>query len=253
MGKAKRGSLPAAVMVSKQLSQILRHSGRGEGLDVRPDGYALLEDVLRLPSIAKFNPSHEDIRAIVETNDKQRFTLQEEEGAGGRLLIRANQGHSMEGIDMDELCGSPVSELNPGEVCCHGTYEHCLQSILKDGLKAGGKHGQSFRRNVHFSIRPPGEAVVSGMRLNSQVAIYVDLPRAARDGIPFYRSANDVILTVGIDGVVPPEYFESVWHIQRRVRLHPPAEAQPQLLGEHSFAVLAYQRYRRVLSCCPVL
>jgi len=245
MGKARRGALPPNVQLSKQLAQTLRHSGRSEGLDIRSDGYVPLDEVLKLPSFSKLNPSLEDIRKVVETNDKQRFTLLED--ACGHFLIRANQGHSMEGIDMDELCGSPVSELNPGEVCCHGTYESHLQNILSQGIKAGGKHGVSFRRTVHFSIRPPGETVVSGMRPNCQVAIYVDLPRAAREGIQFYRSANDVILTEGIDGAVPPAYIQSVWHIQRGVQLFPTTAAfRSEALGELRSALLAYRSYGKI-------
>jgi hypothetical protein len=96
-----------------------------------------------------------------------------------------------------------------------------LPSILQDGLRAGGAQGQKFRRDVHFSVAAPGDEVVSGMRLSCQVAIYVDLPRAAKDGIAFFRSQNHVILSDGLDGVVPAAYIESVWHIKRNERLYP--------------------------------
>lgn len=254
MGKAGKNAAPASmqVRISKQLTQILRHSGRQEGLAVRSDGYACLEEVMRLPSMVKLRATDKAIREIVKTSDKQRFAMLEE--ADGRTLIRANQGHSMEGIDMDELCGSPVVELDDGEVCCHGTYESHLESILAQGLLAGGKHGQSFRRTVHFAVRPPGETVISGMRPNCQIAVYVDLPRAAREGIRFYRSANNVILSEGIDGAVPAAYIESIWHIQRHVRLYPPpAEEEPPERParaaereELSCALMAYRAYHRV-------
>lgn len=35
-----------------------------------------------------------DIKMIVQTNDKQRFALETDEK--GRLMIRANQGHTIE-------------------------------------------------------------------------------------------------------------------------------------------------------------
>jgi 2'-phosphotransferase len=211
MGKFNQ-SLPAAVRISKQLTQLLRHSGRSEGLHVQPNGFTPLHDVLNLASMMKLKADEGIVREIVRTSDKQRFALLDN---AGQTLIRANQGHSMEGIDMDELCGSPVSSLNAGEVCCHGTYERHLQSILRTGLKAGGNQGLAFRKDVHFSVKPPGETVISGMRQSCSIAIYVDLPRAAKDGILFYRSANNVILSAGANGTIPPLYFESVWNIQK--------------------------------------
>jgi len=252
MGKAAKGkqSITATARTSKQLSQILRHSGRGEGLSIRSDGYAFLDEVMALPSLTKLKPTEEDIREIVKTNDKQRFSLLEDDG--GRTLIRANQGHSIEGIEMDELCGEPLLDLQEGEVCCHGTYESHLASILRRGLLAGGSQGQSFRRNVHFAVRPPGETVISGMRQNCQIAVYVDLPRAAREGVRFYRSSNNVILSEGVDGAVPAAYIDKVWHIQRNVQIYPsPAglnlqgAALQSPAGELRCALQAYRSYHR--------
>merc|ERR1712054_10825 len=80
---------------------------------------------------------------------------------------------------------------------------------------------------VHFSVKHPGETVISGMRQSCQVAVYVDLPRAASDGLRFYRSANDVILCAGIDGVIPPTYIESVWNIKKREKVFPPSSTEP--------------------------
>ena len=53
------------------------------------------------------------------------------------------------------------------------------------------------------------------MRENADVAVYVDLAEAARQGILFYRSKNDVILTQGLNGVLHPRFIISVWHIRR--------------------------------------
>jgi len=204
-------------ILSKTICQILRHTAKDEGLDMRPDGYVLLKDLMQVPAVKKLNPTEKDIEKVVEENDKQRFSLLEE---GRKTWIRANQGQSLQGIDMDQLC-EPVQELRPGEVCCHGTLEKHLESILSKGLLAGGHKGQKHRRDVHFSIRHPGEAVLSGMRTDCQIAVYVDLPKAVRSGIPFHRSTNDVILSEGVDGIVPPEFIESIWHIKRKQQLYP--------------------------------
>jgi 2'-phosphotransferase len=208
-GKGKEESA-----LSKQLCQLLRHSGRSKGLDIRPNGYVRLHDIFKLSTVAKLSPTVEAVRELVRDSDKQRFQLDEEAPDGP--LIRATQGHSMVGISMDALCGDRIFELRPGEVCCHGTYEQHLDSILQLGLLAGG------RQNVHFSVGNPGETVTSGMRQNCEIAVYVDLPRAARDGVPFYRSQNNVLLSDGINGAVPPQYIERIVHIKQKTQIYPP-------------------------------
>jgi 2'-phosphotransferase len=41
--------------------------------------------------------------------------------------------------------------------------------------------------------------VISGMRRDAQVLIYIDLKRALAAGCPFWRSENGVILSEGMD------------------------------------------------------
>lgn len=50
------------------------------------------------------------------------------------------------------------------------------------------------------------------MRSSVQVLIYINLALALEDQIPFYRSANNVILSAGIDGKLPVKYFSKVCH-----------------------------------------
>lgn len=51
--------------------------------------------------------------------------------------------------------------------------------------------------------------VVSGMRGDSKVAVWVDVRRGVKEGVPFYVSANRVVLTPGEGdtGCVPPRLF----------------------------------------------
>eukprot|EP00920_Eleutheroschizon_duboscqi_P010125 GHVT01023586.1.p1 GENE.GHVT01023586.1~~GHVT01023586.1.p1 ORF type:complete len:202 (+),score=51.31 GHVT01023586.1:276-881(+) len=63
-------------------------------------------------------------------------------------------------------------------------------------------------------------SVISGMRRNSDVAIYVDVARALRDGIAFYEASNSVILSDGLDGVLPVCYFQVVKHMHWGVVLY---------------------------------
>merc|ERR1712151_124329 len=90
-------------------------------------------------------------------------------------------------------------------VCVHGTYKQHVDSILQHGLWAGG--GCSNRNHVHFAPYEPGDGrVISGMRYNCEIAVYLDLWRALAAGIPFYRSTNQVILSPGVNGVIAPSF-----------------------------------------------
>merc|ERR1712228_332356 len=97
------------------------------------------------------------------------------------------------------------------EKCVHGTYLRHWPSILRRGLLAGGLSGQSRRKHVHFISTDvvDGGGIISGLRSNCEVAIYVDLPRAIEAGIPFFVSKNEVILSPGRDGTIPTEFFSS--------------------------------------------
>merc|ERR1712232_428478 len=136
-----------------------------------------------------------------------RFELLDE---GGRLLVRAVQGHSMK-VVQDESLLRRLSATDPNlpSVCVHGTYARYVANIKTKGLIAGG--GQTERKHVHFAPRAPGDGrVISGMRYNCEVAIYLDLRRAIGDNVPFFMSTNEVILSPGINGVIHPSYIKGI-------------------------------------------
>lgn len=167
------------------------------------------------------------------------------------FLIRATQGHSMKSVDttlflekltLDDDEGPPLPDT-----VVHGTYHGAWPLILASGgLKSMG------RTQVHFAtgpslaeVLPEGrqgaptttttqkQSVISGMRSDAQILIYIDLKKALAAGCPFYRSENGVILSEGIDvaakeggddesaetkeKVVPLEFFDVV--VERKVGL----------------------------------
>lgn len=75
--------------LSKALSWVLRHGIAKKGLTMTSDGYVLWDDLAKLNEFSKY--TFDDIKNVVETNDKKRFALQEKDG---QWFIRANQGHS---------------------------------------------------------------------------------------------------------------------------------------------------------------
>jgi 2'-phosphotransferase len=67
------------------------------------------------------------------------------------------------------------------------------------------------RNHIHFAPGfPKEEGVISGFRGSCDVIIQIDMASAMKEGIEFFISSNNVILTEGIDGVLPPKFFLKV-------------------------------------------
>ena len=195
------------VRLSKKLSNVLRHRVHENGLGdvLRPDGYVPLAALLATPGFQ--GVSIPQVRAVVEQNDKQRFALREE--AGGQLFIRANQGHTITGIDADQL----LTRLDDDAIrALGGRAVHGTNHAAWRGIVASGGLSPMARHHVHLAAGLPGEGgVISGMRASADVHVWVDLRSAAAAGIPFFRSANGVILTPGDPrGTLPIGHFERV-------------------------------------------
>eukprot|EP00299_Pterocystis_sp_00344_P009039 c3665_g1_i1.p1 GENE.c3665_g1_i1~~c3665_g1_i1.p1 ORF type:complete len:242 (+),score=36.08 c3665_g1_i1:75-728(+) len=182
------------------MSSVLRHQAINLGLQMRSDGYVKLNDLLQLPKFRQF--SKQAVYEVVRDNDKQRFSIMTD--ANGCEWVRANQGHTITAIDEDQLL-TRIQSPSEVPICVHGTYFRSLTPITQDGLRV------MKRNHIHFAPGLPGESgVISGMRKSVEVLIYIDVESAMRDGIAFFWSANRVILSSGIDGVLPPRYFAKV-------------------------------------------
>ncbi|PWZ19786.1 hypothetical protein Zm00014a_029789 [Zea mays] len=192
--------------LGRLLTRVLRHMAAELRLDMRTDGYVRVRDLLKLnlQTFAKVPlKSHtvDEIREAVRRDNKQRFSLLEEDG---ELLIRANQGHTISTVTSESLL-KPILSPDEVSVCVHGTYRKNLDSILQFGLK------RMARLHVHFSSGLPSDGeVTSGVRQNVNILIHLDVSKALKGGMKLYISDNKVILTEGFDGVVPVKYFERV-------------------------------------------
>jgi len=205
-------------MISKMLTNVLRHDAVRLHLAIRSDGFVEVTDVLACEPVAQLACTQAELEEVVRSNDKQRFTLQT---IGGRVYIRAAQGHSMAEVKdhllLERLQPCPGTPL---PVAVHGTYASCWDGIRAVGLRAGGLQGDSARNHVHFAKGlPEDDDVISGMRRSCEIAIYLDVRRALDHGMLLYRSANDVILTPGFNGIVSRDFFQKVLDLRSGVTL----------------------------------
>ena len=162
------------VRLSKALSWLLRHNlhlvSEITKKPIDSTGYVPVCAVLKLPRFAGYTTSQ--VEDVVRQNDKQRFSLKTCAETGA-LLIRANQGHTVQNVDPD-LKKLQESELEV-ETVIHGTYTKNWEGIKKNGLS------RMKRNHIHFAKGLPKSAdVISGMRQDCNLHIYVHLPTAMK-------------------------------------------------------------------------
>ena len=156
------------VRLSKTLSFILRHGAEKVGIRLDEQGWTPVSTLLALPQLEAF--SEGDIRSVVVNNDKQRFSLKV--GEDESLLIRANQGHSIN-IPQPDL--QPITDHSAHSIVVHGTRKAAWDSIKNQGLS------RMNRQHIHFASGLPGDdGVISGMRRDCDILVYINLERALR-------------------------------------------------------------------------
>lgn len=161
--------------ISKFLSYVLRHKPESIGLELNPYGWILIDDIIA-NSKKDIILSNEVIEGTVLNNKKERFTISDD----GKY-IRANQGHSIK-VDLQ------LTPKEPPVILYHGTATRFLDSILKEGLKAGQ------RQHVHLSsdIQTAKEV---GSRYGKPVILTIDSKQMYQNGYQFFISDNHVWLT----------------------------------------------------------
>lgn len=173
---------------------------------------------MQWPRLKSLKVTVPEIKAAVADNAKQRFSMKPDPALSpppdplsddpAHWLIRANQGHSI-AVDAEALL-KPVSVEagNVPAVVVHGTYFAFYQAIVDSGgLK------RMKRNHIHFSTGLPEErgGVISGMRGDAEVLIYIDIKRSLDDGVRWFVSENGVLLTDGGEGgVLSTRYFQKV-------------------------------------------
>ncbi|GAB6019541.1 tRNA 2'-phosphotransferase 1 [Chamberlinius hualienensis] len=188
------------VHLSKSLSWLLRHGAQKEKVEMNPEGYMYVEDILKHKSFAHY--SEDLIREVVDGDEKQRFNLRMCPSFG-KLQIRANQGHS---FDVEKLQLEPILNASHSPVAIHGTTRKNWEKIKSQGLS------RMNRNHIHFTPAEPGsKQIISGFRSSSEVLIYLHVEKVLKDGIQLFRSTNNVILSPGNDqGFISPKYFKKI-------------------------------------------
>ncbi|MFV0536250.1 MAG: RNA 2'-phosphotransferase [Dysgonomonas sp.] len=166
--------------IGKFLSLILRHDPAKIGIELDENGWANVKELIEKCKKHRYHFSMEDLVEIVETNDKKRYSFNEEQNK-----IRANQGHSVS-IDL------ALSSVEPPEFLYHGTATRFLSSIMEKGIIKGS------RQHVHLS-QDKETATRVGARHGQVVILTIMTGMMHKNGIIFYQSDNGVWLTDYVD------------------------------------------------------
>lgn len=163
-------------VISKLLSLVLRHKPEGIGLQLDNNGWADINELLTKLEKKNIEISMDELKEIVETNDKKRFVFNEYS-----TRIRANRGHSIE-IDL------ALTPTPPPAFLYHGTAEKNLNSIFENGIQ------KMNRQHVHLS-KDKETALKVGSRHGKALVLTILSGQMQRDGIDFFQSENGVWLT----------------------------------------------------------
>jgi putative RNA 2'-phosphotransferase len=168
-----------------RISKYLRHQPERLGLELLAGGWIDIEALLIAAAKDGFEFNRSDLEAVVKTNDKQRFAIDD---SGN--LIRANQGHSTP-VDLQLLAQNPPVTLY------HGTHINAIEIIRVEGLKKMSRHHVHLTADLNLAHQV-------GARRGQSAVFAIDTQAMDRDDYDFYRTANQVWL---VDRV-PPNYLQ---------------------------------------------
>ena len=165
---------------SKKLSFLLRHCKEPLYINLN-GGWANVDTVLEVLSIER-----DFLEQIVLGDSKGRFSFNE---VGDK--IRANQGHSIKGVVIEN------SETEPPEILFHGTATRFLENIMREGLKPMGRNYVHLSKDVETAIKV-------GSRHGEPIVLVVNAKKFIADGNKLYLSPNGIWQVK----LVPVQYLE---------------------------------------------
>lgn len=167
------------VRISKFLSLVLRHKPDKIGIKIDKQGWTCVRALLKRSAANGLSFTLDELKEVVAENDKQRFAFSDDE-----LLIRANQGHS---IDVE----LGLEQQVPPDILYHGTVNKFIPSIRKQGLLP--------QRRLHVHLSPDQETAQKvGERRGWPVILEVLAGKMYEQGKVFYLSVNGVWLTEAV-------------------------------------------------------
>ena len=171
---------------SKFLSLVLRHQPEVIGVQLDPEGWHPIDELIENANRKGNELSLELLHDVVASCKKKRFSLSYD-----GLKIRANQGHSVPDVELNLKPVTPPNQL------FHGTVAAFIESIREQGLL------KRSRNHVHLSADIETAKKV-GARRGKPLILTIRTEAMHESGHSFYLSANGVWLT----DAVPAQFIQ---------------------------------------------
>lgn len=179
------------IRVSKTISYALRHNPKDFNLVLDDEGFVNIDYLLKGlinndKYCKKINLTIEDIKEIVETDNKKRYEIIDNK-------IRAIYGHSTR----NKINKKPSI---PPDILYHGTTEEAYEKIKMQGLKS------MQRQYVHLSQDIETAIIVAKRRTKNPIILKVNAKEANLNKVKFYKETNGIYLSEPI----PPKFIELI-------------------------------------------
>lgn len=164
------------------MSKLLRHDT--DGMEISTTGYVSVSDLLK-----KLDITIDELKTIVNDNNKQRFEFTEDE-----KFIKARQGHSNPLVTELEL---REVTINDGiDFIFHGTSSEYDESILKNGLSPMNRQHVHWTTDLELAKKRSKQKSTN----SSNRKIYaLNVNKFLSDGNKLFVSNNNVYLTAHVD------------------------------------------------------
>ncbi|TXG80170.1 MAG: RNA 2'-phosphotransferase [Spirochaetes bacterium] len=165
--------------ISRKLSKILRHDPYP--FTISDDGWISTQAIINY-----YNITLDDLIYIVETNDKKRFSLNDD-----NTLICANQGHS-NGIAENKVF-TQITDVETEFVLYHGTDDVIAELIKNDVMKTGKRQHVHWTPNIDLAKKRANQR--SEWNKTKPVLITLKIKTYLNNKGKIFISDNNVYLT----------------------------------------------------------
>ncbi|KAF8629043.1 hypothetical protein AX15_003544 [Amanita polypyramis BW_CC] len=199
------------IKLFRRLDWILRYGVGYKHVDVRPDGFVLVKDILALHKFHEYDMR--SFRRLLRRDDLKKFELRNEPYSQSDVrqwFVRLAKGKMkipVEGVDRGNKKILFIEHLPQVAQC----------TLTQDVWLSASHHGISRGADglIHLHpVRPNALEIDYGSSC-CVILLDVDVHAAFSAGISFYIARNDDIVTEGdVDGIIPPIYFRKAVKVE---------------------------------------